>query len=160
MTLGTDIASLVATCPTRLGSARGQFSSAVCLVPDHSFTLTLYPVSSLRLPPYTTCFDLYLHLYTYTYSIVSYSIAHTAHQSRTREPTARYQASLAINTSETSKHEPSPSPSTMFVVKAIHTFTAEHGDELEFKAGENIEVLEKDEAFGDGWWRVSHFVVI
>lgn len=44
---------------------------------------------------------------------------------------------------------------TMFVVKAIHTFTAEHGDELEFKAGEDIEVLEKDEAFGDGWWRVS-----
>jgi len=44
---------------------------------------------------------------------------------------------------------------TMFVVRAIHTFTAEHGDELEFKAGENIEVLEKDDAFGDGWWRVS-----
>jgi hypothetical protein len=43
----------------------------------------------------------------------------------------------------------------MLVVRAIHTFTAEHGDELEFKAGENIEVIEKDEAFGDGWWRVS-----
>lgn len=43
----------------------------------------------------------------------------------------------------------------MLVVKAIHTFTAEHGDELEFAAGEAIEVLEKDEAFGDGWWRVS-----
>jgi hypothetical protein len=46
----------------------------------------------------------------------------------------------------------------MFVVRAIHTFSAEHGDELEFHAGENIEVLEKDEAFGDGWWRVSFLV--
>ena len=40
------------------------------------------------------------------------------------------------------------------VVKAIHTFVAEHGDELEFQAGESITVIEKDEAFGDGWWRV------
>lgn len=43
----------------------------------------------------------------------------------------------------------------MVVVKAIHTFTAEHADELEFHAGEDIVVLEKDDAFGDGWWRVS-----
>jgi hypothetical protein len=47
----------------------------------------------------------------------------------------------------------------MFVVRAIHTFSAEHGDELEFHAGENIEVLEKDEAFGDGWWRVSSLMI-
>ncbi|KAL7422543.1 hypothetical protein Q5752_003191 [Cryptotrichosporon argae] len=39
------------------------------------------------------------------------------------------------------------------VVHAIHTFVAEHSDELEFEAGERIEVIEKDEAFGDGWWR-------
>ncbi|WVR09538.1 hypothetical protein IAU60_006607 [Kwoniella sp. DSM 27419] len=38
-------------------------------------------------------------------------------------------------------------------VRAVHTFMAEHGDELEFQAGEQIEVLEKDDAFGDGWWR-------
>ncbi|KAL1413569.1 hypothetical protein Q8F55_001343 [Vanrija albida] len=38
-------------------------------------------------------------------------------------------------------------------VTAIHTFVAEHGDELEFSAGEKIEVLEKDDAFGDGWWK-------
>ncbi|WVW85545.1 hypothetical protein I302_107583 [Kwoniella bestiolae CBS 10118] len=41
----------------------------------------------------------------------------------------------------------------VFTVRAVHTFMAEHGDELEFQAGEEIEVLEKDEAFGDGWWR-------
>lgn len=41
------------------------------------------------------------------------------------------------------------------VVTAIHTFVAEHDDELEFQAGEKITVIEKDEAFGDGWWRVS-----
>lgn len=40
-------------------------------------------------------------------------------------------------------------------VTAIHTFVAEHGDELEFQAGEKIEVIEKDDAFGDGWWKVS-----
>lgn len=40
-------------------------------------------------------------------------------------------------------------------VRAIHTFVAEHGDELDFHAGDHIVVLEKDEAFGDGWWRVS-----
>ncbi|TYJ58064.1 hypothetical protein B9479_001159 [Cryptococcus floricola] len=38
-------------------------------------------------------------------------------------------------------------------VWAIHTFIAEHGDELDFKAGEEIQVIEKDDAFGDGWWR-------
>ncbi|KAK8854717.1 hypothetical protein IAR55_003456 [Kwoniella newhampshirensis] len=41
----------------------------------------------------------------------------------------------------------------VLVVSAIHTFVAEHGDELEFQAGERIEVIEKDDAFGDGWWR-------
>ncbi|WWC90618.1 uncharacterized protein L201_005554 [Kwoniella dendrophila CBS 6074] len=41
----------------------------------------------------------------------------------------------------------------VFTVRAVHTFMAEHGDELEFQAGEEIIVLEKDEAFGDGWWR-------
>ena len=40
-------------------------------------------------------------------------------------------------------------------VHALHTFVAEHADELEFSAGEQIEVLERDDAFGDGWWRVS-----
>ncbi|WVQ80062.1 hypothetical protein IAT38_002163 [Cryptococcus sp. DSM 104549] len=41
---------------------------------------------------------------------------------------------------------------TLFV-RAVHTFVAEHGDELDFQAGDQIEVLEKDDAFGDGWWR-------
>ncbi|EJT49524.1 phospholipid binding protein [Trichosporon asahii var. asahii CBS 2479] len=39
------------------------------------------------------------------------------------------------------------------VVTAVHTFVAEHDDELEFQAGDKITVIEKDEAFGDGWWR-------
>ncbi|BEI83227.1 hypothetical protein CcaverHIS002_0310950 [Cutaneotrichosporon cavernicola] len=38
-------------------------------------------------------------------------------------------------------------------VTAIHTFVAEHADELEFQGGDRIEVLERDEAFGDGWWK-------
>lgn len=40
-------------------------------------------------------------------------------------------------------------------VTAIHRFVAEHADELEFQAGEKIHVLERDEAFGDGWWKVG-----
>lgn len=44
----------------------------------------------------------------------------------------------------------------MLIVTAVHTFVAEHGDELEFQAGEKIVVLEKDDAFGDGWYRVSN----
>jgi hypothetical protein len=43
---------------------------------------------------------------------------------------------------------------TPFIVTAIHTFVAEHSDELEFTAGERIEIIEKDDAFGDGWWKV------
>ena len=47
----------------------------------------------------------------------------------------------------------------MVLVRAVHTFVAEHGDELEFSAGEEIQVLEKDDSFGDGWWRVSEVPV-
>lgn len=45
-------------------------------------------------------------------------------------------------------------------VTAVHTFQAEHGDELEFEAGDKIEVLERDDAFGDGWWRVSLLLLL
>jgi hypothetical protein len=45
-------------------------------------------------------------------------------------------------------------------VTAVHTFQAEHGDELDFEAGDRIEVLERDDAFGDGWWRVSLLLVL
>lgn len=45
-------------------------------------------------------------------------------------------------------------------VTAVHTFVAEHADELEFQAGDKIEVLERDEAFGDGWWKVSRCVLL
>jgi hypothetical protein len=33
-------------------------------------------------------------------------------------------------------------------------FVAENEDELYFGVGEKIEILERDEAYGDGWWRV------
>lgn len=34
-------------------------------------------------------------------------------------------------------------------------FVAENEDELYFAVGEQIEILERDDAYGDGWWRVS-----
>ncbi|KZT29493.1 hypothetical protein NEOLEDRAFT_605321 [Neolentinus lepideus HHB14362 ss-1] len=38
-------------------------------------------------------------------------------------------------------------------VYALHDFIPEHDDEVSFKAGERIEVVEKDDLYGDGWWQ-------
>jgi hypothetical protein len=40
-------------------------------------------------------------------------------------------------------------------VYALHDFAPENEDELSFKAGERIEVIEKDDLYQDGWWQVS-----
>jgi len=37
---------------------------------------------------------------------------------------------------------------------AQHDFVPEHEDEISFRAGERIEVIERDELYGDGWWEV------
>ena len=39
-------------------------------------------------------------------------------------------------------------------VYALHDFLPENEDEVSFNAGERIEVIEKDDMFGDGWWQV------
>ncbi|EEB96073.1 hypothetical protein MPER_04853 [Moniliophthora perniciosa FA553] len=38
-------------------------------------------------------------------------------------------------------------------VYALHDFVPENDDEVPFKAGERIQVIEKDELYGDGWWQ-------
>ncbi|KAL1940059.1 hypothetical protein VTO73DRAFT_9394 [Trametes versicolor] len=38
-------------------------------------------------------------------------------------------------------------------VYALHDFTPENPDEVSFKVGERIEVIEKDDLYGDGWWQ-------
>ncbi|KAI0787073.1 hypothetical protein BC629DRAFT_1593605 [Irpex lacteus] len=38
-------------------------------------------------------------------------------------------------------------------VYALHDFTPENPDEVPFKAGEKIEVVEKDDVYQDGWWQ-------
>ncbi|KAF9478688.1 hypothetical protein BDN70DRAFT_879712 [Pholiota conissans] len=38
-------------------------------------------------------------------------------------------------------------------VYALHDFLPEHEDEVNFHAGERIEVVEKDDLYGDGWWQ-------
>ncbi|KAF8261196.1 hypothetical protein EI94DRAFT_1833440 [Lactarius quietus] len=38
-------------------------------------------------------------------------------------------------------------------VYARHDFVAEHDDEIPFRAGERIEVVERDDLYGDGWWK-------
>ncbi len=44
-------------------------------------------------------------------------------------------------------------------VYAQHDFAPENPDEVSFRIGDRIEVVEKDELYGDGWWQVSaiHF---
>lgn len=44
-------------------------------------------------------------------------------------------------------------------VYARHDFLPEHEDEIDFRAGERIEIVEKDEIYSDGWWQVSPFAV-
>ncbi|KAG0697293.1 hypothetical protein DFH29DRAFT_1003838 [Suillus ampliporus] len=38
-------------------------------------------------------------------------------------------------------------------VYALHDFQPEHEDEISFRAGEPIEVIEKDDQYSDGWWQ-------
>ena len=40
-------------------------------------------------------------------------------------------------------------------VYALHDFLPQNDDEINFEAGERIEVIEKDDLYGDGWWTVS-----
>lgn len=46
-----------------------------------------------------------------------------------------------------------PASGAVTKVFALHTFHAENSDELSFEHGEYITVLEKDDQFGDGWWK-------
>jgi hypothetical protein len=41
-------------------------------------------------------------------------------------------------------------------VYALHDFLPEHEDEVTFRQGERIEVVERDDMYGDGWWQVSY----
>ena len=40
-------------------------------------------------------------------------------------------------------------------VYALFDFAPENPDEINFNAGDRIEVIEKDDVYGDGWWQVS-----
>lgn len=48
----------------------------------------------------------------------------------------------------------------MEVVYAIHNFEAENPDEIAFRIGDPITVIEKDEKFLDGWWQVRSTSVL
>jgi hypothetical protein len=48
----------------------------------------------------------------------------------------------------------------MEVVYAIHNFEAENPDEIAFRIGDPITVIEKDEKFLDGWWQVIYQVFL
>jgi len=40
-------------------------------------------------------------------------------------------------------------------VYALFDFVPENPDELHLKAGDRVEVIEKDDVYSDGWWQVS-----
>ena len=40
-------------------------------------------------------------------------------------------------------------------VYALFDFVPENPDEITFKTGDRIEVVERDDTYGDGWWQVS-----
>lgn len=42
----------------------------------------------------------------------------------------------------------------METVYAIHDFNGDNPDEIAFKVGQPIRVIEKDEKYQDGWWTV------
>ena len=42
-------------------------------------------------------------------------------------------------------------------VYALHEFVPQNDDEIDFEAGERIEVIEKDDLYGDGWWTVRTY---
>ena len=48
---------------------------------------------------------------------------------------------------------------TIEYVYALHDFEPQNDDEIDFVAGERIEVLEKDDAYGDGWWTVRPLIL-
>jgi hypothetical protein len=39
-------------------------------------------------------------------------------------------------------------------VWALHDFHPENEDEVPFNAGDRVHVLERDDLYGDGWWKV------
>jgi hypothetical protein len=40
-------------------------------------------------------------------------------------------------------------------VWGLHEFVAENPDEVSFKVGEVVMIVERDDQYGDGWWQVS-----
>lgn len=61
--------------------------------------------------------------------------------------------STGASTAATTLHDSAATSSQQSRVFALHTFTAENDDELSFQHGEFLTVLERDEQFGDGWWK-------
>ena len=45
-------------------------------------------------------------------------------------------------------------------VYGLHDFEPENADEVPFRVGDRIEVLEKDDLYQDGWWTVSSLSLI
>lgn len=69
---------------------------------------------------------------------------------------------LAASSSAYTQPSHDPSPPTVddnmgVYVYALHDFYPENEDEVSFRTGERIEVIEKDDQYGDGWWQVSPF---
>lgn len=49
-------------------------------------------------------------------------------------------------------------PANTTVLMAVHDYDARSPDELTLRKGEHLELLERDEEFGDGWYLGRSFV--
>lgn len=45
-------------------------------------------------------------------------------------------------------------------VYGAHDFEAENQDEISFKAGERIIIIERDDQYQDGWWQVCIIILL
>ncbi|KAG6000706.1 hypothetical protein E4U21_005095 [Claviceps maximensis] len=54
--------------------------------------------------------------------------------------------------------EPPPRPEVGDTLLVIHDFVARSSDELSLSKGDRVELIERDDEFGDGWFLGRHFV--
>ncbi|KAF7302766.1 hypothetical protein HMN09_00911700 [Mycena chlorophos] len=62
-------------------------------------------------------------------------------------------AEILLSTTRSQWKRLSSSATMPDYVYALHDFQPEHEDEVDFRVGEQIEVIERDDAYGDGWWK-------
>ena len=80
------------------------------------------------------------------------------HLIKTYKSTLDLRSQATFTTTSCLYHDPSIRSMPEYVY-ALHDFLPENEDEVAFHAGERVEVIEKDDMYGDGWWHVCVLVL-